>query len=403
MSKKNSNKIDTSRFREKQMKAFIECGRDLNKMPTKENCSWKEVDGEILCFMVCVVCKVAKERTTENFVTANVTKGIEQWFTRSKAGCDNLSNSIHKPCITCYTEKTRQLHMTDEKAYFYNVSTIYSNISYDDIIKLWESTTHGHVTGIPKMYMRPFRHHDLAPGIHDLKREHWEKSEKYNQASHTIDTVCLDLAISNVAQIGKISDLRLAYVAIYNHEIEQRLSTTIQDEDIQECKRIEEWFKKTPKENGVTARKRHDQKEYQAQRRKLDLNYILGAMIGDNNKTDKQCGRDNVVPKKSVEYLNVLLEYKMRCAISGIRLTIKENKFTDLSFDRIDNNLSHMIDNIRPVCALFQVAGKKHMSRKQYLHMCLIQVHVTIPATILQQIQSDHDALNEHCAFCLLE
>ena len=161
-------------------------------------------------------------------------------------------------------------------------------------------------------------------------------------------------------------------------------------------------FNKTPTENGVTVRKRENQTEYQAQRRKLDLNFILGSMIGDHNKTDKQKSREDVVSKKSVEYLNILVIYKMRCAISGVRLTVKENKFTDLSFDRIDNNHSHVIDNIRPVCVLFQVAGKKHLSRKQYLHMCLLQVHVAIPDAIRLQIQSEHDALDEYCAFCLL-
>jgi hypothetical protein len=93
----------------------------------------------------------------------------------------------------------------------------------------------------------------------------------------------------------------------------------------------------------------------------------------------------------------------MRCAISGMRLTVKEDKFTDLSFDRIDNNRSHVIDNIRPVCVLFQVAGIKHLSHKQYLHMCLLQVHVPIPDVICVQIQSEHDALDEYCAFCLLD
>lgn len=402
MSKKNKNKIDTIRFREKQLNEFIQCGKNIDKMYVKPNCYWKIVDDEILYFMTCAGCNVDKERTTENYVASNVNKSIEEWFTRSRAGTENFSNNINKPCIVCYTEKTRQLHKTDSIAYFRHLSTQYCNISYQDIIKLWDNTIHGHITGIPKKYMRPFRSHNLAPGVHDLKRDHWINSEKYTSSNHTIDNICLDLAISNVPQIGRITDLRLAYITVYNDEIERRMNTTSNDDE-KECKRIQEWFNKTPVENGVTVRRRENQKEYQAQRRKLDLNYILGSMIGDHNKTDKQKSRDNVLPKKSIEYLNILLKYKMRCSISGIRLTVKENKFTDFSLDRIDNDLSHTVDNIRPVCSLFQIAGKKHLSRKQFLHMCLVQVHVIIPNDIHTQIQSEHDSLNEHCAFCLLD
>ena len=71
---KTGNKIATLRFREKQKKVFIECGEDLSKMPTKDNCYWKIIDDEILCFMTCVNCNVSKERTTENYVACNVDK-----------------------------------------------------------------------------------------------------------------------------------------------------------------------------------------------------------------------------------------------------------------------------------------------------------------------------------------
>lgn len=403
--KKNriENKISTLRFREKQKKAFIECGEDLTQMPTKANCRWKMIDDEILCFMTCANCNVSKERTTENYVACNVNRDIENWFTSSKAGHENLSNSKHKPCIPCYTEKIRQLHSTDSSAYFKHLCSTYDNISYNDIINLWNNTTHGYITGIPKKYMQPFRSHDLAPGIHDLERNHWTNSTKYSSSEHVIEHVCLDLVISNVAQNGKIPDLRLAYIEVYTDEVNRRMSTTVQEEDEDECIRIQEWFNKTPTENGVTTRNRKNQTEYQAQRRKFDLNFILGSMIGDHNKTDKQKSRKGIVPKKSVEYLNVLVNYKMRCAVSGMRLTVKENKFTDLSFDRIDNNRSHAIDNIRPVCVLFQVAGKKHLSHKQYLHMCLLQVHVVISDDMRVQIRSEHDTLDEYCAFCLLD
>lgn len=398
----NVNKISTERFREKQKLAYIECGKDLNKMQLKPNCYWEICNEEILCFMICVECKIAKERTTENFSACNVTKGIEQWFSRSQPGYENLGNSQYRPCNQCFFKQTKELRCTNSEAYFKNISTIYANLTYDNIINLWNNMTSGYITGIPKIYMRPFRNHDLAPGIHDLEREHWKNGEKYNQANHTIENTCLDLVIANVQQIGKISNLRLAYIDVYNHELNSRLPM-YENDDEKTCQQLIEWFNKTPKENGVTVKKRHDQKEYQAQRRKLDLNYILGAMIGDHNKTDKQKSRDNVVPKKSIEYLNVLLKYNMRCAISGMRLTIKQNLHTDLSFDRIDNNRSHTIDNIRPVCIMFQVAGTKHLSRKQYLHMCLIQVHVVIPETILLVIKSEHDKLNEYCAFCELD
>jgi hypothetical protein len=398
----NINKIPTERFREKQKIAYINSGNDLTKMPLKPNCYWEIRGDEILCFTTCVECKIVKERTTEHFPACNVTKGIEQWFTRSLAGCENLANAQYRPCNQCCSKRTKNLRCTNSEAYFKNISTLYTNITYDNIMTLWDNMTSGYITGIPKVYMRPFRNHDLAPGVHDLQRRHWKESEKYSQSNHTIENTCLDLAIANVQQLGKISDLRLAYIDVYNHELKSRLPMYDNDDE-KVCNDLVKWFNKTPKENGVTARRRHDQKEYQGQRRKLDLNYILGAMIGDHNKTDKQKARDNVVPKKSIEYLNILLKYNVRCAISGMRLTIKQDLHTDLSFDRINNNLSHIIDNIRPVCIMFQVVGTKHLSRKQYLHMCLIQVHVAIPETILANIKSDHDNLNEYCAFCNLD
>ena len=237
------NKIATLRFREKQKKVFIECGEDLNKMPTKDNCYWKIVDDEILCFMTCVNCNVSKERTTDNYVACNVDKDIENWFTNSKAGHEKLSNSKTKPCISCYTGTTRQLHLTDSSAYFKNLCTRYDNVSYNDVINLWNTTTHGYITGIPKQHMQPFRSHDLAPGIHDLQRAHRTNSTKYNPSEHKIEYICLDLVISNVAQNDKIFDLRQAYIDVYTNEINRRMSTLLYKKRMKlNVLGIQEWF-----------------------------------------------------------------------------------------------------------------------------------------------------------------
>lgn len=100
MPKKNKNKIDTTRFREKQLNEFIQCGENLDKMYVKKKCHWKIVNDEILCFMTCADCNIDKERTTENYIATNVNKGIEEWFTRSRSGVENVDKScivyIHK-------------------------------------------------------------------------------------------------------------------------------------------------------------------------------------------------------------------------------------------------------------------------------------------------------------------
>jgi hypothetical protein len=126
-------------------------------------------------------------------------------------------------------------------------------------------------------------------------------------------------------------------------------------------------------------------------------------MVYSHKTTDRRANREKGNATRD-EYLSILLKYNMKCAVSHIRLTIQKNLPTDVSFDRLDNKLPHTVDNLRPIAFVFQTVGKRQVSRKQFLHMCLIQQFHPIPnQDIFTRIHSEHDSLNEHCAFCAID
>ena len=98
------------------------------------------------------------------------------------------------------------------------------------------------------------------------------------------------------------------------------------------------------------------------------------------------------------------MENKMRCSISKIRLTIQKGLYTDVSIDRIDNQESHNSSNLRPISIIFQASGKRQFTRKQFLHMCLVQNAYPLTLGSKRRIQKEHDALDDEvCPLCEID
>jgi uncharacterized protein YehS (DUF1456 family) len=392
------NIIEPNRFREKQRKEYDKCGQDLTKMPKKKNSYWELKDDQVLCFMVCVTCKVAKERTTDHFTASHVNDDLEGWFNKYGAGCESLRNSTHYPCKKCTVIHHMNRITNDPIEFLKEFKFRYKNVNWDAMMKKWDDMEFGPITGIPKQYIVPSMGHPLAPGIHDIARLHLQAGEKYSSKHHTIDTVVFDLAVANVQQGKRINNLEQIYRDMYKHEIEYEYEhEQLADDDV--CEEIQAWFDRTPIENGVTICRKDDQNGHTRECWKVHLKTILSGMVNNHRMDDKEAKRTRGNATKEV-YLNVLLDHKMRCAISNMRLTIQKGLYTDVSMDRINNEISHDEGNLRPVSIVFQIGGKRQFSRKMFLHMCLVQKFHSVNDVARNRIQAEHDALQQDCPFC---
>lgn len=376
--------ITLERFREKQLKLYNELGCDLSKMPKKKDSTWVlDENGQVLCFMTCAVCKKDKERNIDNYVASHVTdKNIEAWFSHYKAGCESLKNGEKSPCKDCKNELMNKSRTDDPNEFLRGLGNR-RNIKLDNLLKIWYSLEYTMFTSIPKKYLIPSMNHVLAPSLYKIG-----------------DVCVFDLALVHAQNKVKLEDLKQVYTEMYKHEIEHEYNNMIRSDE-KYCKEIQTWFDKTPIENGVVV-KSSDQKAYFRECSKLHLKTILTVMKQNHRMDDKEAKRP-VGSATCADYLQVLLDHKVRCNISNIRLSIQKGLYTDVSIDRIDNEQSHNIGNLRPIAIIFQASGKRQFTRKQFLHMCLVQNahHLTLGSK--RRITKEHDELNQDCPFCEID
>lgn len=367
------NNITPQRFREKQLKLYHELGCDLNKMPKKKHSTWHLTkDGQVLCLMTCVVCKVDKERTIDNYIASHVVdKDIEAWFNNYKAGCESFKNSPLAPCKTCRTSTVRNLKNNSSMHYFKYIISKY-DLKYTDFVKMWENIEHSDITRIPKKYLIPSAESKLAVNVYKID-----------------ETYQIDLSVLHSQTRVNMNNLQNIFKMLYEHEI---LETTYDIDDTLYCQQVQEWYNLNSIQLGIDCKS-------ETEVNKKNLKRILSIMVNNHKKDDKEAKRlaGNATRE---DYLRVLLDNNMRCSISNIRLTIQKDLYTDVSIDRIDNEQSHNVGNLRPISIIFQASGKRQMTRKQFLHMCLVQNAVPVTLGASRRIQREHDSLSDDCPFC---
>jgi len=166
----------------------------------------------------------------------------------------------------------------------------------------------------------------------------------------------------------------------------------------------------TAQQNGVI--NYNSVKEYSDKYNNLHLPRILSCMIVRFNQFDNQKQRENLIPRHNhLQFLlDVLSMYRYRCDVCKVILTIKQDKWTDVSFDRIDNSKGHFVQgNLRTVCSLHQVSGiNKFHNHATHLHMLLVQKHFELDNKTRIAVQSEHDSIDQTnkfdtCHLCQLD
>lgn len=374
--------ITVKRFREKQLKLYKELDSDLSKMPVKKDSRWAlDENGQVLCFMKCAMCKKDKERNIDNYVASHVVKkDIEAWFSHYKAGCESLKNGEKSPCKDCKAELMNKSRTDDPKEFLRGLGNRLK-IKFDDFMKMWDNFEYTVITCIPRKYLVPSMNHQLAPSVYNVNGQ-----------------LVFDLAVIQSQSKIKIEDLKNIYSELYKAELENQIAHTIRS-DKKYCDEIQAWYDRSVVENGVKTQYSIDKAKYYNECIKLHLKSILNVMVGNHKKDDKEAKRP-VGNATSGDYLQVLLDNRMRCSISNIRLSIQKGLYTDVSIDRIDNEQSHNVGNLRPISIIFQATGKRQFTRKQFLHMCLVQNAHPLTLGSKRRITKEHDALNQDCPFC---
>jgi hypothetical protein len=370
------NIITPERFREKQLKLYNDLGCDLAKMPKKKDSYWVlDENGQVLCFMTCIVCKKDKERTIDNYIASHVNnKDVEAWFAHYKAGCESFKNSAISPCKTCRSTVVRGLKANSSMHYFKYIIGKYK-LKYEDFLKIWDNLEYSPITCIPKRYLIPSAESHLAPSVYKV-------NESY----------IIDLCVLHSQHKVNMEDLFDIFKNLYKYEIEHECK---HENDKLYCDEIQKWYDSTSIELGIDPNNNIEVN-------KKNLKRALGIMVYNHKKDDKEAKR-SVGNATCADYLQVLLDHKVRCDISNIRLSIQKGLHTDVSIDRIDNEQSHNVGNLRPIAIIFQASGKRQFTRKQFLHMCLVQNAHPLTLGSKRRITKEHDALNQNCPFCEID
>ena len=117
---------------------------------------------------------------------------------------------------------------------------------------------------------------------------------------------------------------------------------------------------------------------------------------------DKKVNRLNENVDKKQFLFDTLIDGKCICDICKVPLTLKENKWTDVSFDRLDNSKGHFVPgNLRIVCTLHQITNNRYITHDMFMHMLYIQQHFKIDDDVAQKILQIHK--HHNCPFCEIE
>ena len=376
---------------------------------TKSNSTWKlNENGKPMRYMKCVRCFEWKPRTTDYFTANNFDNGILYWFQKSIPGYENLRNSSSRPCNVCFAKMTMEKGKTEyERARKLTVGYINLHPSQEQIneyvkkypyknpkqtpawwfIITWENFKYDRITGLPKHLLTTEPNHDYRVGINSLVIS----DKKYSKSNHFPETTEICVSFANVQQGNMIHVLDwsplysnfIKYISDeYNNEIDEKIIIDIA---------IKNW-KNPPRKNGITAKS--GQPSYSTQLHNLHLKAILGVMVHGGLREDKRCKRKNPYTYKELLpiYFNMLIEQKFRCEISKMIMTIENGPYR-FSFDRIDNNIAHIPENLQVICRIFNSGNGGWMSLKRFMFIMLNQKLIELSNDEKEKIQYIHDEI----------
>jgi hypothetical protein len=333
-------------------------------------------------YLLCPVCKVFKEATTDNYDANNVSywKGMVGWFCHfphsfilGTHGCkqcfaqksyvrdnDTDGNGYIRNIMRSYP----QLHIVltpDEKAAYasaYKARTgqTLKKVPQTDAGERWFTAHLGKecwASGFT-MLSKPAKGHPMNPSPNGLDIQVAGYSRMKGHAPDRTVAVC---AFVNVRQGStNIPNLRAAYIVLYETMVADSLKTP------EERKKDEDEVIKTI-ENPLPQ----------------VISHVASHSLQEDTKHGRECdlrrGADVVVRLKAV---------RMRCHTSGVLLSSKSG-WNKVHADRIDNDLGHVDGNIEFKCALFN--NRTRLEREQFLRGFLQQTRVVIPDAMRAEIE----------------
>ncbi len=134
------------------------------------------------------------------------------------------------------------------------------------------------------------------------------------------------------------------------------------------------WKKEHPEYNKQWSKDNKDKvKEY---RKKFYDSHTEDSLKTRFNRLKKNALNRGIVFDIDIEYLSSL---SMKCAYTGIALTLERNKFNTVSYDRVDNNKGYIVGNVTPCCVTVNEMKRK-MTKEELVDWCIkIVNHNTEP------------------------
>ena len=338
-----------------------------------------------ILYLLCPVCKVFKEATTDNFSAAHVSRykdGMVGWishfphsFMLGTLGCNQCSaqkqavrdnDTDGNGYIRNIMCKYPQLHVAltpEEKAVYASAHKARTGQTLASIPKTdagvrWFTAHLGKecwATGFT-MLSKPVKGHPFNPSPNGLDIQVDGYSRKKGHAKDRTEAVC---AFANVQQgATNIPNIREAYITLYETMVADWLKTPEERETEEDevLKTIEKPFPKV-------------------------ICNLASKSLENDTKKGRECdlrtGADVVVRVKAV---------RMRCHTSGVLLSA-ESGWNKVHADRINNALGHVDGNIEWKCALFN--SDYRLTREQFLQGFLQQTRVAIPDAMRAELERE--------------
>jgi len=350
-----------------------------------------------MVYLLCPICKVFKEATTDNFAANNAGKkrgGIAAWFKRfphsfnlGAHGCNDCfakKSKVRKDDVVgvgyiknCIMKNYPQLHvaLTDEEKekvkadYKKRTGQTLKSVPQTDGGVGWylanEALPCG-VTGFKTIIRKKGHPFSLSPNGLVLQTTGY--SQKTGHAPHETNGV---RAFANIAQSRtNIPDLRAAFVLLYE--------TIVAD------------WKKTPE-----ARAAEEEAAFKTLENpfpQVIRNISVHSLLADRRK-GRECALTS--PAEVVKRVKAV---RMRCHTTGVLMAAKSG-WNKIHGDRIRNALGHVDGNIEWKCALFM--SRYRLTRKQFLHGFLEQELVELPNEMRAELQAEYAAIDEDIEDCM--
>ena len=338
-----------------------------------------------ILYLLCPVCKVFKEATTDNFSAAHVSRykdGMVGWISHFPHSFELGSYG----CNQCWAQKRAvRDNDTDGNGYIRNIMGNYpqlhvaltaeekaayarahkertgqtlKNVPQTDGGVRWFSAQLGKecwATGFT-MLSKPVKGHPFNPSPNGLDIQEDGYSRK---KGHAKDRTVAVSAFANIQQgATNIPNLREAYITLYETMVADWLKTP-EERETEEDEVIKTIEKPLP----------------------MVICHVASSSLKSDNKKGRACdlktGADVVVRLKAV---------RMRCHTSGVLLSA-ESGWNKVHADRIDNDIGHVDGNIEWKCALFN--SDYRVTREQFLREFLKQTRVAIPDAMRAELERE--------------